>query len=1200
MFRRPLPQLWAVLSVPVSLSDGTQRRFIKTLDVREYKPLGTPMEFKYYQRFTNHPNRQSGVQFLTHFNTHQRFQVRGNYIDYMNWGRENGDARLPHRHQRVAFDFYDKLHPTKGTFDSDLFPAMQQQQASSHPSMDGEYDPKKLIFSQPEHWNKLFSKRKPGEGKINVRPFESASRLVDMSGYTDLLDRDAFGVDNKPPNHGAVPGINRPFLGEQDPHMMQAMSRPLNEKNTVTENNGRFSKTLYLNNPQKHQVLNRALATDLERFVDIATNALHTKLVVLTAAQSGRTDAFCGGLDFHTLQHDLSLADASRKKAQTILEERATLEASSKEDTPLIGTKDDKLAKLDAAYHNLMEEASRYEERSDLTVRTNAALMWRIFTAPRPLMTLINGTCRGTGCGVALLSKYSSLRDSSEFVFDGPNRGITPFGGLTHLLARNETALKFPGLAEFVMLTGTSLFAGDVLRLGWSDLFSTVAGVDYHIKEWFDSTEHMHNDAIAWQLGHLLESLFQMKEHHSTALERCAITPERARWIEDAFADQPSVEAVLQTLSQMEALPTSDPHNNSTAATQIPFSLSSVSKGVSKLRDQGLGYSLAPWDITPLHDAPSEPTPAANVFTSYVLERRGNVHTVVHTDRNKLRKWREQRYAEYEAHQNVQRSLHRRQVYVRLEGCDGKIVDFEYQFDKQGCVEALSAAQRCDDLVAGSAMLAQLKAKALEALGLASDRDVALGWYMPTLDTCPIHHDEDLFQVLINDPGVEDPSKFTNHPPVYFIMKRRTLHFSEWAFAVKHQLLLQSPFALKASFALLQEVRGDARLQAAEEAGNSNALLSVSDSLAAEYRFLTRTLRRPDFFAVGSLTERNEVFWNKQAEALETNIHLKENPVRPVRTFDQVFEKDVEIDGHHFSVRPRWFPRTLSEVDPQDIAKLALPLSFETERVTELDVPTYTAKRRRFNGMVQDVGVEIVAGLGEVDSAGAARVPSLKSNATVPENVDFYRMARHPWLDTATSWRQDGFTEGSLEYFHAKYDEAQQQLHDQASQQQRRSSEYWPTKDASEGVAPSEAEEAALLQDRYYDVLAEADKQVDQWARELRQKAEQGTLSRRTEVATAQEKIFDDQYYRWFIQPGLHPNPSGILAGKGRGRGAAGAESSENAEIASELDKLKTSDASQQQLVEAMFNMGEIDVAATAAESAFVGDVELDPEETTE
>ncbi|CAJ1038190.1 putative Enoyl-CoA hydratase/isomerase [Leishmania utingensis] len=1100
-------------ATPVS-ADSQQRRSIKTLDVREYRPLGTPIEFRFYQRYANHPNRQSGVQFLTHYNTHQRFRVNKDFIDYMHWGKEQGQARLPHRHQRVAFDFDDSLQPTRAEGDTSHWFAGQDPTMGPHPDISTSFDPNKKLFSHPEHWNKMFSKRRPGEGDIKLDVIPSNSLLGPMVTQTDTQEMAYFKTETRGPTHGCVPGINAPFKGETDCKMMQAMSRPLNSSRTLTGNDGRFSKTIFINDPKRHQALSAVLAKELNREVDKATNGLYSKLTVLTSAQSGLTDFFCGGADLQSIGFDLTMAQLLRKEA----EELSKWDAS--------GCK-----KVEAKVQELLRDAERYEERADAVLRENAAAIWRAYTSPRPLMTLVNGKCRGTGCGLALAAKYAGLQDASEFIVDGPNVGLTPYSGMTRLLARPETSLKYPGLAEFVMLTGASLFAGDALRLGWSDLFTSLPDMPYHIKDWFDSTEHMHNDAVAWQLGHLLEKCFQMKDRsHTGAMERCAMTPIRARWVEDAFADQPSIEEILKTLSAMEKLALTDRHNTCDPSYATPYTLASVAEGVEKLRASQLRYTLSPWDVTPPVET-VEVRQAAEIFTSYVLERRGKVNIVTHRDRQKVEAWRKQREHEYAMYSNVKSAPHRRHVYARLEGCEGTLVDFDFTINPASNVAATSATKGAgmgsNDEVLHTASVDRLKRAILQAMSMPADRDVDLCWYLPTLDTCPIRNDEELVDVLHSDPGLEDPSAQLRYPPIYFLVKRNTLHLSEWAYAVKHQLLLQSPYALKATLQLLQEVRGD---------GSAEAMRSLADTLATEYRYATRLLKRPDFYEVGQHVDKSPEEWDVVKEERARNVHKAHLPTRPLPDYEVVFERHVQLDGHTFQLRPRWSPRTVQEVTAESLAPLASPLDFEKDNAVEFNVVVHTSKADRLAGMIDDAGgFEVVANLGEVDKEGNPKVPPLQGDAHVPTNVNFYEMARHPWEDTPSSWRRDGFTAGSKEYFEQQYKKAEKAVYDEAGREQYN---YWPSKDAVDGVAGEELN--ALLEERFFAKLRDAERGVESWARQLRQKAVEGKLDNRTEIATQQEKIYDDEYYRWFIQPGHNPNPSGLL------RGRKGADSGSN------------------------------------------------------
>ncbi|KAF8286860.1 putative Enoyl-CoA hydratase/isomerase family [Trypanosoma cruzi] len=1110
--RRVLPESHRYASWPLIYE--TSQHGIKTLDVREYRPLATPIEFRFYQRYANHPNRQSGIQFLTHYNTHQRFRVNKDYIDYMHWGKEQGQARLPHRHQRVAFDFDDQLHPTRtldNEGDSYAWCAEQDPTLGPHPDLDASFDPNRRVFSHPEHWNKMFSKRRPGEGRIDLRVLPSQSLLGPLMEQSDTQGAAYFRYDNRGHSNGRVPGLNTPFFGEFDRKMMQAMSRPLNADRTITGNDGRFSKTIMINEPKTHQALSGKTASELSVEIDMATNAVHSKLTVLEAAQSGLTNYYCGGLNFEMLGFDLHMAEVLREKARAVLNGAASVSSTS----VMVTTTSVPTKAQEREVGQLLRDALRYEDRVDDAIRQHASLIWRVYTAPRPLMALTNGKCRGTGCGVSLYSKYCALKDASEFIFDGPNLGITPYGGLTRLLARPETSLKYPGLAEFIMLTGTSLFAGDALRLGWTDLFTTLPDMSYHIKDWFDTTEHMHNDAVAWQLGHLLETCFKMKEAHSSAMERVAITPVRARWIEDSFADQPSVNHIINTLSEIERLPITAKQNTCDQTRCTPYTLTSVEAGISKLENHRLRYTHSPWDITPPEDEVSLQH-ASEIFNAYVLERRGTFNVVVHRDTEKLAAWNRQRQEEYHAYRSLRAAPHPRHVYARLEGCEGKLVSFDFVFSLQENQKDQRSGNKEGEELQQTACLDALKRQVLTSFGMPDGRDIELGWYLPTLDTCPIHNDVEIMQLLHADPGIEDPKAQLKYPPIYFIVKRNSLYFSEWAYAVKHQLLLQSPFALRAAYEMLLEVRGD---------GSAERVMPLAESLATEFKYISRLLRRPDFYRVGVHTDKSAEAWEEIREERQRNLHKTHQPTRPLPDFEDVFERNVEIDGHRFLLRPRWSPRTLQEVLDADVMRLHTSLAYQDEGIAPLHVPTQCAKGNRIGDMVEDAGgLEVVPGLGELDAKGTPVVPPLQSNAHVPQNVSFYEMARHPWEDAASSWRRDGFTEGSLANYEAQYRAAERAVYDEEG---HGGHNYWPSREASEGVT-SEEKDAALLGERLFKPLEEALSGVEPWARNLRRSASDGKLGYKTEIATPEEKIYDDEYYRWFIQPGHHPNPTGL------------------------------------------------------------------------
>lgn len=1109
------------------------KRGLKTLDVREYRPLSYPVEFRFYQRYTSHPNRQSGVQFLTHYNTHQRFRVNRDFIDYLHWGKEQGQARLPHRHQRVAFDFHDSLPPTRveDEEESQRYWLHQDPSAGRHPDLDASFNPYKKVFSNPEHWNRMFSKRRPGEGDIKLDAVESHSLLGPLMTQTDVQDTRYFAAGPLPAAHGRVPGLNAPYLGDPDRKMMQAMSRPLNKKHTLTTRESRFSKIIYMNDTQRNHQLSSELAKELNTELDRATNAVYSKLTVLEAAQSGETDAFCGGVDIQLLGFDCHMSACLRHEGSVM---RESLQSESDEAADEDQQRRQKRA--EGKSEELLRDSARHLDRADELLRQHAALIFRASAAPRPLMALVNGKCRGTGCGLALASKYCALKDSSEFIFDGPDCGLSPFGGLTRLLSRPETTLKFPGLAEFVMLTGTSLFAGDALRLGWTDLFTTLPDMSYHIQEWFDTSEHMHNDAIAWQLGHLLDTCFRMKDCHSSEMERCALTPVRSTWIEDAFADQPSLAAVMTTLSEMEKVPLTDPDNTSDECRTTPFTLPSVQEGVRVLSKSRLRFTLAPFDASEPLD-PVEVRQAAEIFTGYVLERRGSVEVSVHRDREKLRRWEEQREREYHAFRQKLAAPQIRHVYVKVEGCENFLVHFDHTFEfPSGNADSSEEAT-----------LSQLKSAALAHLRMPKDREVQLGWYLPTLDSCLIRNDAELSQVLHNDPGIEDPSEELAYPPIYFLAKRSRLFLSEWAFAVKHQLLLACPTALHAAWSLLHEVRGST---SATDDKLPSPVKSLAECLSIEFKYVSRLMRRPDFYAVGQYTRLSADDWESMKRDREVHLHKSLRPLRPLPAFDEVFDRQVEIDGHFFSLRPRWSPNLLQEVTETDCTQLSSPVDFKIDGFAPLHTDVFCQKMDRIEGMVEDAGgVQVLAGLGELKEDGTPVVAPLQSAAHVPTNVDFYEMGRHPWDDTPSSWRKDGFTEGSKVYYEEQYKEAERQVYGSQGE-----GTYWPSKTSTEGF--SGEERSQQLQDRLWGEFKKAEGSVDSWARDLRESATSNKLNYPLEIATQGEKIYDDDYYRWFIHPGQHPNPSGLLRGK-QGEG-----SQTDAELDAFINKLMTDKAS--------------------------------------
>jgi hypothetical protein len=360
--------------------------------------------------------------------------------------------------------------------------------------------------------------------------------------------------------------------------------------------------------------------------------------------------------------------------------------------------------------------------------------------------------------------------------------------------------------------------------------------------------------------------------------------------------------------------------------------------------------------------------------------------------------------------------------------------------------------------------------------------------------------------------------------------------------------------------------------------GTEDQVKSVSESLSLEFRYLSRLIRRRDFYEIGSPSQWPASQWAAIEAKSEIQIDQNLFPILPNIKFDDVFDRNVEIDGHHFKLRPRWEHKTVRDVKDEDIDKLATPLTFSSsasnssnssDRTTELHVPTETNMGRRITETVLDtIGYEVVPGLGETSTTTTTttkdnnnnnnnqfgNVKPLQTEAFVPNNVNFYEMARHPWEDTPHSWRSNGFTDTSKQYFEKKYQEAVKAVYDPEN---RETYEHWPPRGNTRNAQHNQVHkvqdpdalepEEILLRDRFWGAVEKASSEVESWAKEARATATAQKFVYPLEATTPEEKIYDDEYYRWFIRPGHHPNPSGILkGGLGAPSGGAGKKKQQN------------------------------------------------------
>ena len=1092
----------------------TQRRTIRTRARNMRETYTRPRELMQPHLYSNNAYAQSGVHWNSPLEDHRTWHT-SRLVDFVYWGRELGLATNLHRHQRTAFDFDDPVHPTRIP---SYIPRHRIEENAPNPvlrsALSEDFDPTLKPYSITEHRFTLY-RNQPNQPKHSFPfHFQRYPNRLKITDASDVGSHEAFQVGDVPNflrgnfqpqrNHphssvrtGKTPGLDLPFYGELDHEHMEAFSSPLNKEQTVCANYGRFSASLYINVPSQDQTLDTRTALCLGNEIDRHTNAILSKLTLLKSAQSGWTNKFCSGYSIEYLGRTMRELARVRRS----LPEYAPGDSAEKKKNPGWD-----LDALPLYYTPERQEEARFLHLADRHLRAHMKLLWKSFSANRPLLTLINGECHTSGIGLALLPKYAVLRDSTVFHADGPNHGLPPFGGYIHFLCRKETSAKVPGLAEFIILTCSPLYSGDALRLGWSDLFCTLPDVDYHVREWFNNSEHLHVDAVTWQLGFLIDNLFRIDpERHSLDMERAAITPRRAQWIAETFADQQNVEGILSTLTHVEQLDQGDPQNNRDQNLSHPFT-TTVLNAVEELKSSRLALRTAPWEITELsEDIGLENLTPTDVFSSYFFEydpRTG--HSVSRLRRPEIKKWQDLREQEKAAFKRSRLHTIHRHVYVRMPR-GVKTISFDYAFH-------FGEPPRDDQT------LKDLLCKIRAMTHFSETEELRLGWFLPTNKMARLRNDDELILCLLNDPGYEDPALLLNYPPIYLVCHPMTISFSEWAYSVKHLLLSYCPFALKCGLRMIQVVRGD-EVQSKP--------LSMSETLELERRVFLRVMQRSDFHTVGSYLAPLPTIVQTQAAEDPTARENMEPTVEPEKIFDIAPEGQI-LGGHLFFRRPKWSPKVLEDVSEASVSAMFAPLEFERDQRCEIDLQVETYTARSVLQSMEDVGIQLVPRLGTPD------VPNLKTNIQLNKNFDFYTMARHPWKGYASSWRSDGYTEGSLKYLTENYEHAYKYLYGQGPR-----ANYWQNSPAAralgtldncaikaENETPPDVKNAQLLRENFWDVIRDAEHGLEKWARTLNSQSRRQKFDYRKETPTPQENLYDDRYYQWFITPGRHPNPS--------------------------------------------------------------------------
>eukprot|EP01060_Flectonema_neradi_P035324 TRINITY_DN6473_c1_g1_i1.p1 TRINITY_DN6473_c1_g1~~TRINITY_DN6473_c1_g1_i1.p1 ORF type:complete len:856 (+),score=174.44 TRINITY_DN6473_c1_g1_i1:336-2570(+) len=182
-------------------------------------------------------------------------------------------------------------------------------------------------------------------------------------------------------------------------------------------------------------------------------------------------------------------------------------------------------------------------------IRWGLRLVSALASGDSPTLSMVNGKAHNIGAGMAVLCNFAALRNEAELTYSGAAAGTTPIGGLVRLLTDPSCDLKYPGLAEYITLTGDILCYGDARRLGWTAVH---APTDVHLNErMVHDYMNMHGPGQGRYAKRILDNLLFNDTDISPDQDRCSISSAKASWIRDAFEGKETMTDIITTLTEM-------------------------------------------------------------------------------------------------------------------------------------------------------------------------------------------------------------------------------------------------------------------------------------------------------------------------------------------------------------------------------------------------------------------------------------------------------------------------------------------------------------------------------------------------------------------------------------------------------------------------------------------------------------------------
>ena len=374
---------------------------------------------------------------------------------------------------------------------------------------------------------------------------------------------------------------------------LDEFSSPMNKTNTVMESCvAKHTRNYRINAPLHDNMLDRLTTNTLLTCIARSTHAIGRRITMVGAVQNGKTEWFSRGLPLSHFARKLRWvvsppespsksvpsADAGQvdRLAEALLTQRNTPDEAAERSElaaqgALHGHGEDAggairmvnaaarqaawLVRLDESLptHPLSPPDAVHTVATD--VRRTLCLIHALAKGESPTISFVNGKAHNVGAGIALFCNYAALRDEAELTYNGGSAGTTPIGGLLRLFRDEVVDIKYPGLGEYIMLTGDKLCSGDAKRLGWTAVH---APTDIHLNErMLHDYMNMHGQGDYGNATRILHSAL-FNDADGLDADRCAVSATKAAWIREAFHQKKSVAEIKETLDRIALDPASE------------------------------------------------------------------------------------------------------------------------------------------------------------------------------------------------------------------------------------------------------------------------------------------------------------------------------------------------------------------------------------------------------------------------------------------------------------------------------------------------------------------------------------------------------------------------------------------------------------------------------------------------------------------